>query len=218
MRRCPRCEAANPDHAQWCGQCYAPFEGDEVEGPAPAGAGDALAPAGERGQPTALVRQRDGEVEWTCVTCGTSNPLAAGTCAACGTGLTAAFAAADPDPGRGAGADPRVALAATVVLPGSGHVLAGQAATGLARALLYVVWLGGGLVLAARGGALLVTGPLLLGALVLWAGSLADLLDRSGSQARILGARGLLWLVVAVTLLSLVGLLAGVGRLQGAAP
>lgn len=158
----------------------------------------------------ARFRQRDGEVEWVCTTCGLYNPLAASTCTACGTAMTAAFA---PTGETGRAADPRAVLAASVVLPGSGHVLAGQAATGVARALLYIVWLGGGLALMAAGGAPLVTVPLLLGAAAIWGGTVVDVAGLGTERAQVLQSRALLWLVVGVTLLSLLGLAAGVAGL-----
>jgi hypothetical protein len=142
------------------------------------------------------------------VGCGTYNPLERDACEACGTPLTARFEASGASGDTEAGTDWRAALALTVVLPGSGHVLAGRSASGFARGLLFVVWLGGGVLLAAGGGAAVDATPLLLGALAVWAATLLDVVNLSRQGPELLRPRVLVWLVVAVTAMSLAGLLA----------
>jgi hypothetical protein len=48
--------------------------------------------------------------------------------------------------------------------------------------------------------------PLLLGAVALWAASLVDLTRAQRGESELLGGRGLLWLVVAVIVGSVIGL------------
>lgn len=216
--RCPACGARNRPDAAWCTQCYEPTTAE---------ARRTGVAAGERGVPAADappaatrdvgdgdvrdrdVRDRDGEVEWRCGACGTWSPLLAPTCAGCGTPRTG-FGEAPPrrDVHVGAGA----VLVASGLLPGLGHVLAGRLGTGLARALLFVLWAAGGLVLlrgtgGAAGGTVLV-----LGALVVWAASLVDVTRLDTAHPPLLGPRRLGMLVLVVTSVLLVaGMLATPG-------
>lgn len=231
--RCPACGASNPERAQWCGQCYerlgdtsppapeaapapdastaVPLVTPGADGlPLPPGAAPGPQPGSPAADPAALarrgLRKRGDELEWECVTCGEFNPMERMECTVCSTPFTARFSPpAKEEPER----DWSTALLLSAVLPGGGHIAVGRHGSGIARALLYAVWLGGGLVLGLGAGAIAVAAPLLLGALVLWGGSMVDLLRLREGQDEVLAGRVLLWLVVGVTVLLLLGAVAG---------
>lgn len=151
-----------------------------------------------------------GERGWPCVACGHENPIALDTCGACGSPFAAQLR------GRsGREASPRVtvgALVAGALLPGMGHVGVGAHASGVARVGLYLLWLLGGVALLGGGTAALPAAmPLLLGAFVVWAASLADLVALGNGGRQILQGRTLLWLVVGVLGLTLLGGVAALG-------
>lgn len=146
------------------------------------------------------VRTRGGEVEWHCAACGEWTALAAPACGVCG---TARSGFGGPTPARRARPEvaPALVLAATVVLPGAGHLLLGRVGTGAARLLLALLWGGGALAMARDAAA--TRGPALVlaaGVLALWIGSLLDVrTELTGTGREVLSARTLLWLVVGVT-------------------
>lgn len=208
---CPTCGARNPDSADWCLQCFAPNPGS-----ADAGRPDTLpsvADPPERdpltvdaprvtvdGVDTTRIRTDGGDVEWRCRVCDTWNPLDRAACGVCG----ATFESRRPDVGPPP-VNPGAALAASAVLPGAGHWLVGRRAAAVSRALLYVAWVVGGVVLwreaAAAGQPVVPAVPPLVGALALWAGTLADTSSALRGQAPdrdLLGPRTLLWVVVGV--------------------
>jgi hypothetical protein len=97
------------------------------------------------------------------------------------------------------------ALALSAVLPGGGHLLARAGASGTSRALLYVLWLLGGVAVATQGGpAVLVAAPLLLGAAAVWGATLLDVRNLERGRPELLAGRTLLWMVIAVTALFMV--------------
>lgn len=143
----------------------------------------------------------DGGIEWRCVTCERWNALEVPACVTCGT------------PRRGFGSEPEKPsrdldedrlVAASILLPGLGHLRAGQVGSGAARAVFAVGWLVGGLLLllaAARAGrAYLAAVPLLAGAAVVWVLTVLDVrsLARGVDRERLDG-RALLWLMAGVT-------------------
>jgi hypothetical protein len=219
--RCPTCGATNRPDAGWCTQCYTRFgtaadERPDSEEPTPSGerpaadhAGTAgAAPPADESRSGRGVRERDGEVEWRCSSCGGWTPFGSAACATCGAPPQGLL----PDEGRRA--DPvrrdRPVVAASALLPGLGHMLAGRVAAGVARAILALLWLVGGvtILVGATGAVARLPGVvLLLGAAALWAGTLVDAaeLARGGTQ-ELLSPRALLWLVVGVTGLLLVAL------------
>jgi hypothetical protein len=207
--RCPACGATNPDAAQWCGQCYASFEPaqpdvlDDVEAPPAPQARDPEA------EPRAGFRRRGDAVEWQCPRCDTFTSIDELACAACGTTLAARYEQETPEPPRNWSA----ALALSVAVPGAGHVSIGRYGSGAARLVLFAVWLVGGLLLTLSGGAraLPAAAPLYLGALVVWAGSLVDLVQLERGDRELLAGRTLLWLVVGVIVLSMIGMFAAAG-------
>lgn len=233
--RCPSCGARNVDTASWCSQCYRSFteplsdeppsevatEGRDlwievaaVEAEAPT-ADRAGAPGGE-GPPDGddrRLRRSGDRIDWRCTSCDTWNPIERSACAVCATPLTDTFDDRATEV-TGTEVAPATVIAASVLLPGAGHLLLGRVATGLGRMLLYVVWAAGGLALLGAAseadGSVLPALPLLTGAFVLLATSVLDALAlRRGDPAtELLGARALLWLTVGViglTTLALIG-------------
>lgn len=156
-------------------------------------------------------------MEWECPACGQWSAVEALACDACGTTIAARWVRQDADRaavGERFSEPWAAALALTAVVPGAGHIGLRLYGTGLARAVLYAVWLVGGVALW-RAGGVLAGGPLLLGAFALWAGSLADVNAlRTGRGRELLAGRSLLWLVVGILLASFLGgfmVAAGVG-------
>lgn len=202
--RCPGCDARNVDIADWCSQCYAPLgqvdageeSGEVTAEVVPASRPAAPDPTGSR------FRHSEEGVDWCCAACDAWNPLERSTCAVCGTSLTESLQQ-DENP-----APERVPLgtvvAASVLLPGAGHMLLGRQAAGIGRLILYLVWASGGLALlsAAAGadGTFLPALPLLTGAFVLLATSVLDAVAvrRGDVTTEILSVRALLWLTVGV--------------------
>jgi hypothetical protein len=205
----PRADQDAPD-----GPSAGPGGSPEVDRAAPAPGGSVEPHAATGGTEAAVrdgFRRRGDVVEWACVACGTFNGLEQSVCSVCGTAFAARFTTPEPapePPSWGA------ALGLSAVLPGTGHYLAGQAGSGAARALLYVVWLAGGMVLLLSAGtaAAAAAVPLLLGALVVWGGSLLDLVSLRDGGRQLLSGRTLLWLVVGVTVLLLLGAFGGAAR------
>ncbi|WP_052667758.1 hypothetical protein [Nitriliruptor alkaliphilus] len=150
------------------------------------------------------MRTVDGEVEWRCGTCDGWTHLDRATCATCGAPRRG-FGELPPPPSFGPDARSRL-VAASVLLPGLGHLVARRFGTGLARLLLAASWAIAALVvfLGAGGGpGRLPAVPLLLGTLVVWAGSVADVAAMIDGRPELLRPRVLAWLTGGV-LLSLV--------------
>lgn len=227
--RCPACQARNPETADWCSQCYASLRPPEPPPPPPASAPPASperapepatvpSPAGGEATPDGRERavsdpdavgyvSRDGRfrrteegLDWRCPVCDEWSPIERTTCVTCG----APFAAdTDRGPEPGERMTETGALLASAALPGLGHILMGRAGGGTARAILYVTWLIGGLLLvgaAARAAQpILPAIPLLLGALIVWSATLLDAVNlHRGRPQELLKPRTLLWLTVGV--------------------
>jgi len=214
---CPSCGARNPPDAAWCTQCFARFgaddgaaaggglghgERDRDEPLAASGNGTSMpgADAGVKASGGRDVRERSGVVEWRCRTCQSWNPLLAGSCAVCESPRRGFGTAASASSVRPAG---NATIGASLVLPGLGHVLAGDVGTGLARAVLAVLWVGGGLamVLSGEGAAATLPGWVLLGgAVLLWTATALDARRLvAGRPGQLLDTRRLGGLVVLVT-------------------
>jgi hypothetical protein len=218
MTRCGACGATNPERAAWCGQCYAvlrpPAEAPEdvpaMVG-APAGAAtatDGVAADASARRPHEGFRRRGDVVEWHCVRCESYTSIELFACGVCGTSLAARYdRAAEP-----LAHNWRAALALSALLPGAGHIAVQRYGSGIARALLFVTWALGAVYLFGAGSrAAAAATPMLLGALVLWLGSLADLVQLQRAEREVVNGRMLLWLVLGVTILSAVGMAAGAG-------
>lgn len=197
--QCRACGATNPDSAAWCGQCLVRFDTPE---PAATRAGPdtpaAPATAGTATQPTSDAFRRVGdELQWACPQCNQFNGIDDPVCAVCGTPFVERFRAAEePEPPR----NWSQALAFSAVAPGAGHLAVGRYGSGWARLVLFVSWIIGALLMSSSGGARAGV-PLLLGAAVMWAGSLVDLQRLREGREELLVGRRLLWLVLGVLLL-----------------
>jgi hypothetical protein len=210
MIRCPNCSATNPDTSPWCGQCYTSFttptpapETAPAERPVPdtvaATSTDATNAVREAG---GFRRADDDRLEWACVNCGTYNPLELTACEVCGTSFGARFEGETQERGP---ADYARARRSNAFLPGLGHIQLGQSGSGLARMVLFVIWTAGGIALALSGPrAVIAALPLLGGGAFIYGASLLDVDRLRTSRPELLAGRTLLWLVVGVTLGTLV--------------
>lgn len=227
--RCPDCGARNSEDAAWCTQCYADLRPPPVPQPptadpqtpqrtaspaarpsAVSGPAEGVPPApgvstssgagSARGRTVARdVRDRDGVVEWRCVACDGWSPLDVATCVVCGT-RRQGFGDEDDRPSVEGRTE---VLVASLLLPGLGHLLAGRHGTGLARAILAVLWGPGGLllVLNSTGIASLPGWLLVVSAVLLWVSTVLDARSFvAGSDEQLLTTRRLGGLVLAVTL------------------
>lgn len=141
----------------------------------------------------------DGSLQWICARCGQYSALDDLRCRVCGAGIAERYEARSQPPAANWGA----ALALSALLPGAGQLALGRYGSGVARCLLFVVWLLGAAALTAAGAGA-AGAPLWLGTVTLWAGSVLDVTRLRHGQAELLTGRVLLWLVVAVTLLLVV--------------
>lgn len=148
-------------------------------------------------------RRVGDELQWACPQCGQFNAIEDTTCVVCGTSFVERFRADEAPP------QPRnwnQALAMSAIAPGAGHLAVERYGSGLARLVLFLTWVAGAILLGGGGGggSLRAVAPLLIGAFVLWAGSLVDLQRLRDGQDELLVGRRLLWLVLGV--LGLLGL------------
>lgn len=215
MIRCPSCGASNPEAAAWCNQCYVtPAESRPAQGPLDLDAEDSTtldATLDATFEERPAFRRTEAGFEWACPRCGTYTSLDVYTCVECGTPITELTEA---PPAQPAATNWQVAFLFSAALPGAGHMAMGRVGQGLARAVLYVLWLVSGLLALAGGGALAAV-PLLLGAAALWVTGLVDLQQLRQGGTEVLTGRVLLWLVVGVIGLTLLSLFGAVPRLGG---
>ncbi|MBW3659247.1 MAG: zinc finger Ran-binding domain-containing protein [Actinobacteria bacterium] len=167
----------------------------------PVPAGDTSRPSPATSSDGRLRRTEEG-LDWRCPACETWNPIERHTCVSCGAAFTRAFARGDDEAATPEVTEP-VAVGASLLLPGLGHVLLGRTPAGALRMILYVTWLLGGLVLlraaAGSGQPVLPAIPLLLGAMVVLVASVIEVQRTvAGADTVLLTARITLWLVVAV--------------------
>jgi hypothetical protein len=103
--RCPHCRAAVRPGAPWCTLCHADLRPPPAPEPAPllvipptasygAPAPDPLTAPAVAPVPDATAGPAV-EPTWPCATCGATNPLTAGACAACGAGFLAGLREAE---------------------------------------------------------------------------------------------------------------------------
>ncbi|MDP8958136.1 MAG: zinc finger Ran-binding domain-containing protein [Actinomycetota bacterium] len=174
-RVCAACGARNPAGVDWCGQCYQRFEETfEVapavpqEPPQPRTVG-ALAGDGPPAPPGAPQETEVvvgvAEPQWECRLCGTSNPMEASRCGACGTTIFETFGAR---PDREQELAPSNALGWSLVFPGLGHGKAGQGMLGVAIGLLTAMAVAFGTMLGLGMGRAVWGSLLLLLALGVW--------------------------------------------------
>ena len=151
-------------------------------------------------------RRGEQGLEWNCPTCGHWSSIEAEQCEVCQTPFSARIAY-DEHATETSGVDGRAATRVAwlnIVLPGLGHIVAGWTGSGLARLVLYSVWVVGGLAIFGAGGTLVAI-PLLIGAAIIWGSSLHDAWQLGQRGPQLLNGRALLWLVIGVTLLSMLG-------------
>jgi len=133
---CPNCGARNAVGALWCGQCYGPFaqesEGTDAERSVPE---ISSTTGGQISMELPLPKApRISEGTWACSVCGISNPLAESYCGACGSSIFEAFKTEEERQ-----VEPRSAVLRGLLLPGLGHVYAGQALLGASVGALATV-------------------------------------------------------------------------------
>ena len=116
---------------------------------------------------------------------------------------------------------PTVLTVASLLLPGAGHWLLEMRGAALLRAVLGVVWGGGGLTLflqaRSSGQSFLPAIPLLLGWAIVAAGAANDaVVEGGGSGSKVLKGRFLLWLTLAVVggtfAAAMIGVMSAVGQ------
>lgn len=206
--RCPTCGARNSPRAEWCSQCYAALGEstepsgpvDEADAPVEPAPGATVGRQTDEGEPDEVAhgfRQGDDGLEWGCAVCGAWNDLDAAVCGTCGEPFARTIAGGDePDLTP---RDPSTVLLASVVLPGAGHIALGRVGDGVVRAVTYLLWIGGALILLRGATPLLPVVPLLVGALGLLAVSVRDAVHLAeGGADQFLSPRVFLWLVVGV--------------------
>ncbi len=245
--RCPACGAHNPDSAEWCTQCFAALTqgppGETQPEPAigvvgqrepgaqpieddPGALVDTAADADrERAEDGGSVTTADSRfrrtsegIDWQCEVCEVWNPIERTTCKSCHQPFARTVADAPSAPTRQVSES--TALLTSALVPGTGHILLGRTASGVARAVMFIIWLAGGLVLLREASAsqqsILPAVPLLAGALVLWLATTVDVLALvQGSRTEILRPRVFLWLAIGVLGLVMVSFLASAVQLPG---
>ena len=157
---------------------------------------------------------------WPCPTCGTENPLELSVCPACGT----PFAALMREDKRPSDVDPKVALRRSLIFPGLGHKALGHGGDGLARAVLFAMTFGLGIVALASGissGAAATVAALFGGiGLIVYAGTAYEAYHVAGGGRLLLSSRAILWIVVGVLMSSalMLALLITVAARPGRSP
>ena len=160
-------------------------------------------------------RATDEGLEWQCPRCASWSPIAADRCDSCQAPFASRIAANDrggqrarprgePVPLQPRTVETGRVMLLNALLPGAGHIAAGWIGSGLARLVLYCVWVVGGAAISSAGGAI-VAAPLLLGAAILWLASMHDGWQLRERGPQLLNGRALLWLVIGVTVLTLAG-------------
>ncbi|MEX0831072.1 MAG: hypothetical protein WD007_00590 [Nitriliruptoraceae bacterium] len=161
-----------------------------------------------------FVRVDDGVVEWRCLSCAHWTAFADNECTRCGAKRGQLAVLADPplvddvpaSDDRGQDRRP-VRSAMSVILsmigPGLGHLLWGKRTAGAARFVIFAGWVTAGWLW--TWGDLedvRLAGVVLLGgSVVLWGATLVDTIAMVRGRTEPFGSRGLLWLVVGVTVM-----------------
>jgi len=213
-RRCPNCRALVAPGVEWCGQCFADLRPvDRLVDEEPSALGTVPAPrrpVDEGEEPAA------GEgAWWPCAVCGARNPIELDACARCGT----PFAELMRDAPEQRHAEPKEALAWSLIFPGLGHRMAGRPLDGLARGVLFGMSFAMALLLGVAG---VRSGPtfavfalFLVTALVVYAGSAYEAYRIADGGDVLIGSRPLLWVLVGLILLSVVMLALAVASASG---
>jgi len=159
-----------------------------------------------------FVRVGDGVVEWRCLSCSHWTVFTDSQCARCDA-PRGQLAVLPDEPSAADDADTRVwgeddapvrsalAVGLSMIGPGLGHMQGGKRTAGVARFVIFAGWLVAGLMW--TWGDLpdvrLAGFVLLGGAVLLWGTTLVDTMAMVRRRDEIFGARGLLWLVIGVT-------------------
>ena len=210
-RRCPNCGALVAGDADWCGQCFVDLRGprEERRAAVPAPAAAEPSSGGPGGTPAPEQERPDGptvdEAWWPCAVCGARNPIELEACARCGTPFADLMRDA---PGERRTAEPKEALAWSLIFPGLGHRAVGRPLDGLSRGVLFGMSFAMALLLGFAG---VRSGPtfavfalFLLAALVAYAGSAYEAYRIALGGDLLIGSRPLLWVLVGLILLSVV--------------
>ncbi len=225
-RRCPNCGALVAVDAEWCGQCFVDLR-PRREDPGPpsmvsptasvgyrAAAADAGRAAGEAAADAGAVSS--DEAWWPCSVCGARNPIELEACARCGTPFADLMREAPTDRPS---AEPKEALAWSLIFPGLGHRAVGRPLDGLSRGVLFGMSFAMALLLGfagVRSGPTFVVFALfLLAALVAYAGSAYEAYRLALGGDLLVGSRPLLWVLVGLILLSVVMLALAVASTGG---
>jgi ribosomal protein L40E len=213
-RRCPNCGALVAVDADWCGQCFVDLRGPRDERrettPAPATAEPSPGAPGTVGAPPIPGAPRTDaptadEAWWPCAVCGARNPIELEACVRCGTPFADLMRDA---PGERRTAEPKEALAWSLIFPGLGHRAVGRPLDGLSRGVLFGMSFAMALLLGFAG---VRSGPtfavfalFLLAALVAYGGSAYEAYRIALGGDLLIGSRPLLWVLVGLILLSVV--------------
>ena len=163
-------------------------------------------------------RRTSEGIDWQCEVCEVWNPIERTTCKSCHQPFARTVADAPQGPTREV--SETTALLVSALVPGTGHILMGRTASGVARAVMFLIWLVGGFLLlreaAASHQSILPALPLLVGAVVLWLATAVDVLALvQGTNTEILRPRIFLWLAVGVLGLVMLSFLASAVQLPG---
>ena len=212
-RRCPSCDALVAPDAEWCGQCFADLRSRDEAQPASA-APPARGGTAEDGDDVAA-SDVDARAWWPCAVCGARNPIELDACARCGT----PFADLMRDAPEVKSAEPKEALAWSLIFPGLGHRAAGRPLDGLARGVLFGVSFAMALLMGVAG---VRSGPtfgvfvlFLVTALVVYGGSAYEAYRIAEGGDVLISSRALLWVLVGLILLSVVMLALAVASASG---
>jgi ribosomal protein L40E len=227
-RRCPNCGALVAVDAEWCGQCFVDLR-TRRENPVASSVVSPTASVGDRAAAAAADAGRaPGEAAaeaeamssdgawWPCSVCGARNPIELEACARCGTPFADLMREAPTDR---ASAEPKEALAWSLIFPGLGHRAVGRPLDGLSRGVLFGMSFAMALLLGfagVRSGPTFVVFALfLLAALVAYAGSAYEAYRLASGGDLLVGSRPLLWVLVGLILLSVVMLALAVASTGG---
>ncbi|MFL5800041.1 MAG: hypothetical protein ACJ77A_19190 [Actinomycetota bacterium] len=146
---------------------------------------------------------------WPCAVCGAANDIELDSCASCG----APFARLFQEEAAGPTAEPKRAVAFSLVFPGLGHAVAGKRAEGLARAILFA-WAAATAILlltAHPAGGLGFLAPMamlfVLGAILWYAVTALDAFRLASGQRQIVSSKVMLYGVASLMLVSVASVL-----------
>lgn len=207
---CANCGAVVFEGTAWCGLCFEPIPragpAAEIEG------SDTTAPGPRADADESVVDLETAAIEpeakrtplWPCPTCGDSNPIELDNCATCGTPFAALMRQDEVRPN----VEPSVAFRRSLRYPGLGHQLVGRGADGLARGVLFTVFVLIALLILLSGS----RSPAVIAMLLLFGGGALLVYMMSAIEARqlaeggglIVPSRTLMWFTVGVLLSSIV--------------